>query len=483
MINLEEFKTLGHEMIERIAAYHHNIESFPVKPNCPPNQLLEQLPKHPPESSESLDRILQDFDQLIMPGLTHWQSPKFFAYFPANASFPSILAEFLTAGIAAQCMNWDTSPAAAELEECMMEWLKEMTALPSDWSGVIQDGASTVTLAAMVCARERKTGWESNQHGMTGNRPFRVYCSTEAHSSVEKGAKIAGIGRQNVVKIAVDKNLALIPRALEKAIVEDLQNGLIPTCVVAALGTTGTTAVDPLEPIAAICKKHAIWLHVDAAYAGTALILPEFRWMIKGIEDADSFVFNPHKWMFTHFDCTAYFVRDKPDLLRTFEILPEYLISGDGPTVNNYRDWGIPMGRRFRALKLWFVIRNYGVEGIRRRLREHLELAGWLEETILRDSNFEMMSPRQFNLVCFRLHPPGVDESERLDALNLELEQMINRSGRIFLTHTRVHGAYTLRLVIAQTYVQKRHVEEAWETIKEFSSKVFGQSSSTFESD
>ena len=466
MIDNDEFRKFAHEVADWMADYYKNIEDLPVKPDVQPGEIMASLPNHPPVEGEAIPAIMQDFKSKILPGMTHWQSPNYYAYFPANASYPSLLAEMLTATLAAQCMIWDTSPSAAELEEQMMKWLIEMTGLPDHWSGVIQDGASTATLTSILTAREQKTNYDINNNGFSEGNHFRIYCSTEAHSSIEKSAKIAGIGRNNVVKVPVDKDLAMIPEALEKVIIDDTENGKVPLAVVAAIGTTGTTAVDPISAIGRICSKHKVWFHVDAAYAGTALILPEYRWMIEGINNADSFVFNPHKWMFTHFDCTAYFIKDSEALVRTFEILPEYLKTFSRGKVNDYRDWGIPMGRRFRALKLWFVIRNFGVKGIQEKLRSHISIASKLESWINDDPDFELMSKRMFNVVCFRYNPKSNTEGQDLNLLNEHLEKKLNDSGKLFLTHTKVVGSYTLRMVVGQTYVEEPHVKSAWVQIR-----------------
>jgi aromatic-L-amino-acid decarboxylase len=402
-----------------------------------------------------------------MPGMTHWQSPNFFAYFPANGSYPSILAEMLTASLGAQCMVWDTSPAAAELEEMMMNWLKTMTGLPADWHGVIQDTASTSTLVSILCAREKYSDYSINETGFNDLNKLRVYCSSEAHSSVEKAVKIAGIGRKNLVKIATDIQYRMDPTMLRKAIADDIAAGFTPLCVVAALGTTGCTSVDPLSEIASVCEEFKLWLHVDAAYAGTALLLPEYRWMTEGIEKADSFVFNPHKWMFTNFDCSAYFVKDKEALIRTFEILPEYLKTGNRGLVNDYRDWGIQLGRRFRALKLWFVIRSFGVTQLQEMIREHIRIARWLEQQVIENRDFEIMAPVPLSLVCFRYRPSCIIGTENLNRVNAELLGKLNSTGRIFLTHTKLNGQYTLRMSIAGTQTTHKHVEQAWELIKE----------------
>ncbi|NOX89072.1 MAG: aminotransferase class V-fold PLP-dependent enzyme [Calditrichaeota bacterium] len=465
MIGIEEFREEAHKFVDWMADYLKDIEKLPVKSQVQPREIYDQLPEHPPEESEPIQAIMQDFEKIILPGITHWQSPRFFAYFPANASYPSVLAEMLTAALAAQCMIWDTSPSAAELEEKVLNWLKQMTGLPEKWEGVIQDSASSATLVSLLTAREKYSQFGVNEKGFADFSGFRIYCSVETHSSVEKAAMIAGFGRQNLVKVAVDEDLRLNPKALREAVEKDRKDGKKPVAVVATLGTTGTTAIDPLKEIAAICAEYDLWLHVDAAFAGTALVLPEYRWMTEGIEQVDTFVFNPHKWMFTNFDCSAYYVKDRDALLRTMSILPEYLKTSTTGKVNDYRDWGIPLGRRFRALKLWFVIRNFGVKGIRERLRSHLQWAKELEQEIRNQPDFEIMAPRTVNLVCFRYRPPKINDEKKLDQLNEKLLRKLNESGKLFLTHTRVKGKYTLRLVTGQTYLQKRHVTEAWNFI------------------
>lgn len=464
-MDLNEFNKHAHEIVDWITAYYRHIEELPVKSKASPGDIFRTLPASPPAAGEAMDDILSDFREKILPGMTHWQSPGFFAYFPANSSYPSLLGEFLTAALGAQCMSWETSPAATELEERVMNWLIGMIGLPSGWTGVIQDTASTSTLAAFICARERATSFKINEDGYPSNRKFRIYCSSEAHSSIEKGAKIAGIGSRNVIRIPVDANLAMIPEELESRIKSDITLGYHPLCVVAAIGTTGTTAIDPLLPVARIAERHKIWLHIDAAFAGTALLLPEYRWMIEGVELADSFVFNPHKWMFTNFDCSAYFVRDKETLVRTFEILPEYLKTASGNRVNNYRDWGIPLGRRFRALKLWFVIRSFGIDGLQQLIRKHIQLATWFEQQVNQHPEFELMAPRSLNVVCFRYHPARTSASGHLNDLNMELKEKLNAEGKIYLTHTKVNGCATLRMSISQTSVEQQHVEEAWNQI------------------
>ncbi len=400
-----------------------------------------------------------------MPGITHWQSPDFFAYFPANTSPPSILAEMIIATLGTQCMIWETSPAAAELEEKMMTWLRDMIGLPGDFEGVIQDTASTATLAAIITAREKATSFAVNTSGTFSAPVLRVYTSEQGHSSVEKAVKICGIGKNNLVKIPVDEDFAMRADKLAEAVRADREKGFIPCCVVATIGTTGSTAVDPLKAIGEICSENGIWLHVDAAMAGTALILPEFQWMLEGKEYIDSFLFNPHKWMFTNFDCTAFFTRDASSLIKTFEILPEYLKTRTRGKVNDYRDWGIPLGRRFRALKLWSVIRSYGVEGLQKKIRDHIGFAAYLKELIKAEPDFEILAPVIINVVCFRYYPRGRSEEE-LNILNEKLNHMLNDSGKIYLTHTTLRGKYTLRMVTGQTNVTLNHVERAWELIK-----------------
>ena len=462
----DEFRKHAHSLVEWMTMYLENVEKYPVKSGVKPGEIFNKIPSSPPEEPEPFENFMCDMDEIIMPGITHWQSPDFFAYFPANSSPPSVLAEMITATIGAQCMNWETSPAAAELEEKMMIWLREMTGLPSTFEGVIQDSASSATLAAIITAREKVTSFAVNDEGSGSVGRLRVYCSIQAHSSVDKAVKICGIGIKNLVKIGVKDDFSMDPALLQKAIEEDREKGFIPCCVVATIGTTGTTAVDPLRAIGEICSKNDIWLHVDAAMAGTALILPEFRWMIDGKEYVDSLLFNPHKWMFTNFDCTAFFIKDAGALIKTFEILPEYLKTRTRGIVNDYRDWGIPLGRRFRALKLWSVIRSYGTEGLRKKIREHISFAARLKEMIMKEPDFEILAPVVINVVCFRYCPEGRDEKE-LNSLNEKLNHQINDSGRIYLSHTMINGKYSLRMVTGQTNVTFLHVEKAWEIIKE----------------
>lgn len=471
--NLEEFRKYAYEFIDWIVDYYKNIENYPVKSKVKPKEIFNKLPDSPPENPESIDTIFKDFQNIILPGITHWQSPNFHAYFPANSSYPSLLAEMLMSALGVQGMKWETSPSAAELEEKIMNWLKEMIGIPDNFSGVIQDTASTSTLASIICAREKHSDYKINKDGFKDFNNLRVYCSTETHSSIEKAVKIAGIGKSNLVKVNVDDEFKMNTYELEKAINEDKKNGYKPLCVVAALGTTGSTAVDSLENISGICKKYNLWLHVDAAYAGSALILPEYRGMLKGIEQADSFVFNPHKWLFTNFDCSAYFVKEKEFLIRTFEILPEYLKTLSDSKVNNYCDWGIPLGRRFRALKLWFVIRSFGVKALQEKLRYHISLAKNLESVIRSDNEFEILAPVTFNLICFRYKPDSsIYTEDELNNVNEKLLHKINETGKIYISHTKLNGKYTLRMVIGQTNVNESHIKKSWKLIKETSKLI-----------
>jgi aromatic-L-amino-acid/L-tryptophan decarboxylase len=467
MDSVKIFRQEAHKMIDWIADYYEGIEKYPVKAILTPGSVFSKIPETPPVESEEMSRIFEDFENFILPGITHWQSPRFFAYFPSNSSFPSLLAEILSSALGAQCMKWETSPAAAELEEAVMNWLKKMTGLPKSFEGVIQDTASTSTLCAVLTAREKATGFQVNDKGIGSNDRMRVYCSVEAHSSVEKAVKIAGIGRENLIKIGTDKSFRMIPLLLNKAIARDIRNGYKPVCVVAALGTTGSTAVDPLAEIASICQNYHVWLHVDAAFAGSALILPEFRYMLKGIELADSFVFNPHKWLFTNFDCSAYFVKDSESLINTFKLVPEYLKSQIPGHVNDYSNWGIQLGRRFRALKLWFVIRSFGIHGLQEKIRHHIALAQELKSWIESHEHFELLAPVEFNLVCFRFHPKGLNGTADLNLLNEKILLAVNNTGRIYITHTKLNDNYTLRMVTGQTNVALSHVREAWDLIQE----------------
>ena len=465
MLNPKDFKKEAVPVVDWIDRYMNNIHSFPVKARVAPGDIYKAIPGEAPVNSESMKQIMEDLDRIILPGMTHWQHPGFHGYFPANSSVESVLAESLTSAMGAQCMIWETSPAAAELEQRMMEWLRDAMGLPGSYEGVIQDSASSASLVSLITAREVATGFRSNEEGVPSN--LRVYCSKETHSSIEKGVAVCGIGTRNLVKIGVDQEMRMDPSELEVRIRADLDAGLKPCAVVAAIGTTGTVAVDPLEKIAEICRKYGVWLHVDAAYAGTALLLSEYRWMIKGIEQADSFVFNPHKWMFTNFDCSVYLVKDAGLLIKTFEILPEYLKTKTRGAVNDYRDWGVPLGRRFRALKLWFVIRSFGLEGIREKLRSHIHMNKSFAQALEDIKDLHLPLEPFLNFCCFRLQPQGIKNPEELNRLNELFLEEINKGGKLFLTHTKINGLFTVRMLIGQTYVEDRDVELALKVIRE----------------
>jgi aromatic-L-amino-acid decarboxylase len=467
----EEFRRHAHELVDWMADYLSGVGDLPVTPAVRPGDIRRRLPASPPVEGEPFAALFDDFRELVVPGMTHWNHPGWFAYFPGNNSPPSILGEMLTSAMGAQCMSWATSPAATELEQAVMDWLRQMLGLPEEFVGVIQDTASTATLVALLSARERATGGAAGRQGMHAGLGLTVYASREAHSSVDKGAKLAGYGLDRLRRIPGDAAFALDPAALERTIQEDVAAGLKPACVVASIGTTSSTAVDPVPAVATICRRHGIWLHVDAAYAGAAAICPELRGHFAGMESADSIVLNPHKWLLTNFDCTAYYVRDRDALLSTFSLTPEYLRTAHDAEVVNYRDWGIQLGRRFRALKLWFVIRSYGVEGLRTIIRRHValaaELAGWVDES----ADFERVAPVPFGLVCFRYRPGGKSEQE-LDELNERLLREVNATRRVFLTHTRLGGRYVIRMVIGQRATEREHVVEGWELVRKAAAKL-----------
>lgn len=466
----KNFRRFGYEFVDWVADYFENVEKYPVRAQVKPGDIKKSLPSAPPARGEDMEKIFQDFREIIIPGITHWQHPGWFAYFPSNNSPASVLAELLTAGIGAQCMVWQTSPAAEELEDVALDWLRQMIGLPEGMAGVIQDTASTSTLCALLAAREKATDYRSN---LTGLRiPLTVYASEETHSSIEKGVKIAGYGKDNLRLIPTDDSFAVIPAKLEEAILEDKKKGFFPACAVATIGTTSSGAVDPLAPVGDICRRHGLWLHADAAYAGTAAVLPEKQWALKGVENADSFVMNPHKWMLTNFDCSAFYVKDSRSLVRTFEIHPEYLKTGADAVVHNYRDWGIQLGRRFRALKLWFVLRSYGVEGIQAMVREHIRLARLFKEMAEAEKHFRVMAPVHFGLVTFRFDD-GRPEAE-LNAFNEKLLNRINARGEVFLTHTVLRGKYVIRLAVGQRTTEERHVRLAWDIVRESARGLLG---------
>lgn len=464
------FRRFGHELVDWVADYMEKVEGYPVMSGVRPGEIRSRLPENPPAGGQGMEEIIRDLDEIILPGITHWQHPRFFAYFPATTSGPSILAELVSAGLGINAMLWQTSPAATELEETVMEWLRRMLGLPEGFEGVIQDTASTATLCALLCARERLSNFEVNEAGFPewhADEAMRVYTSTEAHSSVEKGVRIAGFGSRNLVKVPVDSNYAMDTEKLRKEIESDLAKGYRPCCVCATVGTTSSTAVDPLREIGKISDKYGLWLHVDAALAGSAAILPEKRPMLAGVELVDSFVFNPHKWLFTNFDCSAFFCRHPDILTAVFSIHPEYLKTGRDREVKNFRDWGIQLGRRFRALKLWFVIRYYGVDGLREKLRSHIAMAQEFKSWIEKSDDFELMAPVQLNTVCFRFNPSGRGmKRDELDRVNRGLMEEVNASGIVYITHTNLGANLCLRLSIGQFATELEHVEQAWAAIR-----------------
>jgi aromatic-L-amino-acid decarboxylase len=463
----DEFRREAHRLVDWMADYLRDVAGRRIVPDVKPGDLRRGLPAAPPEHGEPFDRIFDDFDRLVMPGMTHWNHPGWFAYFPANHSPPSILAEMLTATLGAQCMSWQTSPAATELEQVTMAWLARMLELPDGFTGVIQDTASTATLVALISARERAGGYAGGRLGTGEAPPLRVYASAEAHSSVAKGVRLAGFGTAALRSIPTDGRFAMRADALREAMAQDAAEGLVPACVVATVGTTSSTGLDPLRAIGEVCRIYGAWLHVDAAYAGTAAILPELHHILDGVELADSFVFNPHKWMLVNFDCTAYFVRDVDALLRVFALTPEFLKTTHDAEVVNFRDWGIQLGRRFRALKLWFVIRSYGVDGLREVIRRHIALAREFADWVEASPEFELLAPAPLGLVCFRHRPPELaPDDPALDERNRRVLERVNASGRAFLTHTVLRGRFAIRLSVGQRCTEHSHVAEAWRLLQ-----------------
>jgi aromatic-L-amino-acid decarboxylase len=466
----KEFRRQGRAVVDWVADYYERVESFPVLAQVAPGSIRAALPPQPPAEGESFETILGDVEKIILPGLTHWQSPNFFAYFPTSTSGPAILGDLLSTGLGIQGMLWATSPACTELETHVLDWLVQMLGLPSKFlssetgGGVIQDTASSSTLCALLAARERATKLASNRRGCDGR--LVAYTSTQAHSSVAKAMMIAGLGEENLRLIEVDREFAMRADALAGHIEQDRHDAKLPCFVCATVGTTSSNAIDPVREIGRICNAQGIWLHVDAAMSGTAALCPEFRHLQDGLELADSYCFNPHKWMFTNFDCDAFFVTDRKALINALSILPEYLRNQatESGVVIDYRDWQIPLGRRFRSLKLWFVIRHYGVEGLRYHIRRHVrlgqEFAGWVRD----DARFELAAPVPLNLICFR-HRSG-------DEFNHRLMDRLNRSGDLYLTHTKLDNRFTLRLCVGQTHTEARHVKRAWERIKEETAKL-----------
>ena len=456
----DEFRAAGHDAVEWVARYLEEVETFPVASQVEPGSIMAALPASPPEDPEPFQALLDDLDSIVVPGLTHWQSPNFFAYFPANASPPSVLGELLSAGLGVQGMLWSTSPACTEVETRMLDWVLDLTGLPDRFrsdgpgGGVIHDSASSATLAAILTARDR-CGGAANLGRLT------VYASTEAHSSITKGARVAGFAADQIRIVPTDDSLAMDAAALAEMVAEDEAAGRMPCLVVATIGTTSTGVIDPIAAIADVCETSGAWLHVDAAWAGSAAVRPELRWINDGVERADSYCFNPHKWLLTNFDCSCFYLADRTPLIDSLRITPEYLRNRatESGAVIDYRDWQVPLGRRFRALKLWSVIRSYGASGLRDHIGRHVDQARMLEQWVDADDRYALSVPRQLSLVCLH-HVDGDEATQRvLDAAN--------GSGRIHLTHTRVHGRLVMRMAIGSVGTTEEHVHSAWQLLRE----------------
>jgi aromatic-L-amino-acid decarboxylase len=451
----EEFRRFGYEAIDWIADYLSHPGRYPVLPRVAPGQLLDALPKSGPEQGEPMERLLDDFRRLIVPAVTHWNHPGFMAYFANTSPGPGILAELLTASLNANAMLWKTSPAATELEQAALDWLREWMGLPAGWFGIIYDTASTSSMHAIAAAREMA---DPEARPLGASRGLTLYTSEQAHSSIEKGAMAIGVGQRNVRKIPVDAEFRMRPEALAQAVEADLAAGLRPFCVAATVGTTSTTSIDPVPAIADVAERHGLWLHVDAAYAGSAAIVPELRHILAGVERADSLVVNPHKWLFTPVDLSAFYTRRPEILRRAFSLVPEYLRTAEDPRAVNYMDYGVPLGRRFRALKLWFVMRYFGRQRMAEIIRSQIAWARELADAVDADPRFERAAPAPFSVVNFRYK--GTDDENR------RLLEAVNASGRFFLSHTVLDGKFTLHLAIGNLGTTRDHVMQAWETIR-----------------
>lgn len=464
---IDEFKTNGYNLVDWIADYLENIEKYPPLSKVKPGEIYSRIPIQPPTEGEGIEKVLSDIDKILIDGITHWNHPGFMAYFNSSSSIPGILAEMLSAAFNANGMLWKTSPAFTELEKAMMNWFRQMVGLEENYWGIIYDTASTSSMHAIASAREQlNLGFrEKGMAGRSDVPKLILYCSEHAHNSIDKGALILGIGLDGIKKIPVNDKFEMIPKKLEEAIKSDIEKGYKPFCVVATVGTTSTTSVDPVEAIADIAEKYNLWLHIDSAYAGVTAMIPEMKWITKGWNRADSLVINPHKWMFTPMDLSVYFTR-KPDILkRAFSLSAEYLKTNQDSEVENLMDYGIQLGRRFRSLKLWFIIRYFGVDGLADRIRNHIELAKEFANWVDDEKDFERMAPVPFSTVCFRYNPGNLSE-EKLNELNENILERINQSGKIFLSHTKLNGKFVIRLTIGSIRHQRKHVEQAWEIIK-----------------
>ncbi len=468
-MNIEEFRRIGHELIDWIADYREQSYrgELPVMSRVAPGAVTRALPAEPPEKPEPFERVAADLDAIIRPGCSQWQHPRFFGYFPSNSSLAAVLGDYVSTGLAQLGLNWQASPALTELEEVTTDWLRQMLGLSPAWSGVIQDAASTASLVALICARERATNYGAAAAGLQGSdRPLMVYVSSQSHSSIDKAAAMAGFGRENLRIVAVDEHYAMRAEALEQAMRADVASGLRPCAVVATSGSTTTTAFDPLTDIARIAAAHGAWLHVDAAMAGSAMILPECRVLWTGVEGADSLVVNPHKWLGASFDCSTYFVRDPQHLIRVMSTNPSYLRTSTDSQVKNFRDWGIPLGRRFRALKLWFLIRDQGVSGLQARIRRDLEHARWLASHVDAATHWKRLAPVQLQTVCVRHEPPGLS-GDTLDTHTLAWVRHINESGMAYLTPATLDGRWMVRIAFGGEATEHRHVEELWKLMRQ----------------
>jgi glutamate/tyrosine decarboxylase-like PLP-dependent enzyme len=467
----DEFRAAGHRLVDWLADYRLRVAEFPVMARTAPGEIKAQLPAEPPDEPQPFDQVLEDLEKIVLPGLSHWQHPRFFGYFPSNGLLASVLGDFASTGLGVLGLSWQSSPALTEVEEVVTDWMRQMSGLSSAWSGVIQDTASTCTLVALLCARERGSNYSLGRGGLQAEKqPMVVYTSAQSHSSVEKAALLAGFGRDNLRLIEHDRDFGMRPEALDAAIARDEAAGLKPCAVVATTGTTASTALDPIEKIAAITSARRLWLHVDSAMAGSAMVLPECRWMWRGIEGADSLVMNPHKWLGVAFDCSLYYVRDPEHLMRVMSTNPSFLRSSVDAQVKNLRDWGLPLGRRFRALKLWFMIREQGVAGLQRRLRRDLANALWFAEQVRAADGWKVLAPVPLQTVCIRHEPAGLD-GEALDRYTLDWVERVNRSGQAYLTPAILDGRWMVRVSIGALPTEREHVEALWELMRAQASK------------
>ena len=461
----EEFRKQGHAVVDWIADYRRDVGKFPVMSHTAPGDIRRSLPGHAPEHPESFGEIMRDLDRVIVPGITHWQHPSFFGFFPSNGLLSSVLGDFLSTGLGVIGLSWQSSPALTELEEVVCDWMRQMLGLSSAWSGVIHDTASTNTLVALICARERASKFALGRGGLQGeDRPLVVYASAHAHSSVDKAALLAGFGRENVRLVPWDDTNAMRADELARIIEADVRAGRVPCAIVATTGTTTATALDPVAAIAEVAERFGVWLHVDAAMAGSAMILPECRWMWEGVERADSLVVNPHKWLGAAFDCSLYFVRDPEHLVRVMSTNPSYLQSSADGSVKNFRDWGLPLGRRFRALKLWCLIREQGVAGLQARLRRDLENAKWFESQVRASPEWRVIAPVPLQTVCVRHEPPGLSAQE-LDAHTQRWVESLNHSGAAYVTPAILDGRWMVRVSIGGEQTERAHVQALWDNM------------------